>query len=255
MKKIFITLLIFMISIFMIYCEENPNKHEKKEECIKYGGDYIKPIELDNYWIFSQKSYANGEPDYRDPDTLKEIIESMIEVKIGNIDYIGRVSQMIYPDNNYREVSAIQWNGPKGLYDLGMITPTDTFLIEPILRYKYPVNIGEKWNVSVISYGYDDERISIIDTMTIRCVAKDYQFITPVDTFRTIVYYYAKEIAEGALYLRHCFMYYCPGISMVGAEFYQSTDSIYYFDQKITDEMHIRIELIDYCLKLKEEEL
>lgn len=110
-------------------------------------------------------------------------------------------------------------NDNEGLHLVGGISSHDT-MVTKYLERKYPVNVGDTWEFQELQYGIFQGRGKFVFseyTLQIRCIATDQPFETPAGTFRCYVYYYIKPL-DGVVRKRENFVYYAPGIGMVGWE-------------------------------------
>lgn len=227
-KKILITLLFFMIAIFIIYCDDNLNKSEEEEICKKYGADVLLPSELGNKWEYQIWSDFNDKL-----DTVTYSITDTLTVEYNGIKYHCFIPHW---SNQDEKINWLYCNGQDGLYMIGGFTEEDT-LIKPVLQFKYPVNEGETWEVPGMVY-HPIAKFIIKDTLTVQCTNINQEYIVPVDTFYTIVYKFNKNIGDD-LPEESYYNYYYPSVGIIG--------NIRQFEEygiQISGEF----KLIDYCL-------
>jgi len=241
-------ILSLILLILFIGCPDSPNNNDENEDCLKYVEGFLEPISEGNYWEREQLAYYAGQIDSSLTLTGRIVIERIISLLINNTVYLVGLQRVIYPGDIPNAVANLLWNGPNGLYYLGMIAPDDTLILEPSIRYMYPVDVGENWPVQCYDYDPYEKKIYLSDTLVYTCVAQNEPFITPIDTFNTIVYHYYYHPAEDILEFWHSFQYFSPGIGPVGTEVYSSFDTIYPYKSRNVKDLDLIIRLTDYCL-------
>jgi len=239
---------ISFIFLFIFSCINSSTDNNEENECRPIAEDVLEPHAAGNFWERVQLAYSDGDIETGLTDTGRIVIEKLLPVEIGGISYKVGVSRVIYSGNISGEDANLSWNGPTGLYSLGMIAFDDTLIVEPYLRCKYPVEVGEHWPVYITSYDPYESNFFVKDTLTYTCVKKNEPFITPIDTFNTIVYHYFYKPADDVISYWHTFQYYSPGIGPVGTEVYSSFYTTYSYENRKLRELKFRLQMIDYCL-------
>lgn len=223
----------------MIFCGNNPTK--SMESSLE---EYLFPIGVGNSWKYLK--FFNS-PEIQ--DTLILNVHSHISIMTDKNDYIAGVFNRRYSSGAYISFkSDIEWNGQKGLYTLGSISRDDTIIVNKILKFKYPVKVGDKWEYPILNHYHYIDTQKFIDTTHIECVAENYKIETSIDTYNTIVYYYPLHQVADVICLDHYFYYFCPGIGMIKQEIYSSPDSIYLFENRKLTDLNSKFELIEYHL-------
>ena len=246
MKSFVFYSLIFAFLFFS--CCKSPTGNNKGDECKKFVEGILYPLAEGNYWARQLQSYYAGQLEPEWTDTVRIIVEEMLPVKVGGGAYLTGMIRVVYRGDIPDLTGILRWNGPQGFYTLGMVAPTDTFITEPVLEYKYPVEVGESWQVPVLVYNPYEGGIFFGDTLTYACAAEDEPFATPLDTFQTVVYHYYYHPVEDVLAYWHFFQYVAPGVGPVGTAGYSSFDSDYLYEQRQLRDLIFTYTLIDYCL-------
>jgi hypothetical protein len=167
----------------------------------------IYPLSVGNRWTYEYR-YAGLSP-------VSWVYEVTRTYPAGF--YGGTV--MAYTMTNYRKGSPpspiewLRWSGPDGIYDLGGVSPSDTFFTE-IQHLKYPAAVGE--SLEVPSLVYSEGGFFITDTLTHIVVANREKLWTPAGVFTCFVVEYRRRIADDVherWVYRH---YYSPGVGWVG---------------------------------------
>lgn len=245
--KIFISLFI-IFSLFPMSCSKSPVAIQKQNPCRSILEDVLEPHAKGNFWERVQYAYSGGQIEPGLTDTGRIVIENVTALTVEGMTYKVGVGRVILPGELPEPATSLFWNGPNGLYSLGLIAPEDTVITEPRLRYKYPVSVGESWATYTLIYDPFDKKISVKDTLTYTCVAINEPFITPVDTFNTIVYHYYYKPVDDVLEYWHTFQYFSPGVGPVGTEVYGSFDTTYSYANRKFNDQKLRLEMTDYCL-------
>jgi hypothetical protein len=151
--------------------------------------------------------------------------------------------------NNYTsEYSNLMFNDENGLYYAGFSYNDTIGTYNPQLVYKYPVEIGENWQVNEYNLSMRFPYYSgISQRQKYTCVAKDEIFVNDVDTFLTTVYHHCN-LWTGHMFHSHTFEFFAYGIGKVGSESYYSEDTTYIFSERKSEDLHFSEHLIDYCL-------
>jgi hypothetical protein len=146
----------------------------------------LRPLAEGNYWQRVQHVYTDGEIDETFTDTGRIVVEAVRPVQVAGTSYTAAVVRVILPGEIPERVAVPEWNGPEGLYKLGLYAPDDTVLTAPQLLYKYPVEVGERWAVPRLVYDPYAGEITVRDTLLYTCVATDEPFETPLGTFEAV---------------------------------------------------------------------
>ena len=228
----------FLVLLF-VSCDQGPGTAPKEEQCRAVAGDVIQPLAKGNYW----QKVKHAVPESTVIDTIRSSIEGVLPVNVNDNTYNA------YKRKRNGGFERLFWNGPKGLYTLGMIASNDTMRIEPKLKYKYPVSVGEEWHTLNIQWDKFNG-VTIRDTLTYEAVKTGEKFITQLDTFDTVVYHwYAQQALPDVSSYWHIFEYYAPGIGHVGTRLYSHEDTSYSYGDREEMDLRTETELIDYCLK------
>ena len=150
--------------------------------------DVIVPLAVGNYWEYIDSTFYN--------DTLSVVDTSKLGITGEvNIEYQGNNYDVFYW--NWFNTNTIppqpepnKWlirNEADGLWEYGMLNDTDTLLLQN-LNLKFPANIGDSWPIMV--YIVRDTSISVGDTLTMKCLDTDEEYITPSGIFQCYVYQY-----------------------------------------------------------------
>lgn len=169
----------------------------------------IYPLTPGNKWI-----YKIEHPTWIDGNFVTEIIGTMDvtykgkKYKVAKIAYYNEGESI--PDYQW-----LKWKGPDGIYNMGGVSSTDTFIVKE-LELKYPANVGDKWQVSQISYSRDRLEFYISDTLDFQLFSNNEILETPADTFKCIVYGFIKWPAEDVAIDWTYKYYYNVNIGLVG---------------------------------------
>lgn len=232
-------------ALLFVSCEDSPVGEKEPEQCRARAGDVIQPLSKGNYW---QRAHERGVGS----DTNRTLVDDTMQVEIDGNSYTASILKSTNPTTgSVEEESRLLWNGPKGLYTLGMIGPKDTLLIKPHLQYKYPVSAGETWQSLLMVYRDLEGEVEIADTLTTKASRTSEKLVTPLDTFDTVVYHnFARQSPHVSSY-HHFFEYYSPGIGHVGEKLYSHPDSTLLYRNRNEDRntnIDVITNLIDYCL-------
>ncbi len=172
------------------------------------GAGELMPLQAGNYWIYQIWPFAT-------PDTARAEITRKVSVRIDGVTYEASAFLLPYPVNGPRPpFEWLYWNGPEGLYWLGGVSETDTFLYKTLL-FKYPANVGDSWRVRRINYNEFDGKFYFFDTLVFGLVSKDEEIETPAGTFKCYVYKYRRRPADDVAEEWDYYHYYYPEIGRV----------------------------------------
>ena len=105
-------------------------------------------------------------------------------------------------------------NNNEGLNIVGGVSKYDTTTTKYVER-KFPVNAGDSWEIQELEF--EPFQFVFSDTVVVSCIATDEPFETPAGTFQCYVYRYIKPLQHASGKREH-FVYYTPGIGLVGWE-------------------------------------
>ncbi|MBI3580437.1 MAG: hypothetical protein HY089_13615 [Ignavibacteriales bacterium] len=166
----------------------------------------LMPSETGNYWFYQVWNFTA-------PDTFKGEITRQVEVTIDGEKHLASAYTSYLPNNWRPSYEWLYWNGPDGLYQLGGITKTDTFLYKTLM-FKYPAKVGESWSFKRIYYGYD-QKFHFFDTLTVSLLGKNEEIDTPAGKFKCYAYTYRKRPADDVFEEWDYYYYYYAGIGEV----------------------------------------
>ncbi len=109
----------------------------------------------------------------------------------------------------------LMWTGPDGIYRLGGISSTDTFVVK-YLWLKYPAEVGDKWPVPTIAFSDSEGKLYLKDTLIYSLVSKDDTLETLAEKFKCYVYEYSKRPEDDVAEIWHYKHYFSPGVGLVG---------------------------------------
>lgn len=217
------------------------------ENCLDRVNGVFEPMQKDNYWTYRTDSYFDGEREEGRSRTSRIAVEDVHELRINDGAYIAS-EQRVSREGLAEPVSTLWWNGPDGHYTLGMYAPADTFLMAPGLWFKYPAEVGDRWQAPNLLHDRSTGTIAPNDSLPISVAAVDVPFETPVDTFETIAYFHAERQAYDVAGYWQTLTFYRPGIGLVGREVYLGFDSTAAFDELDLFYLRYRQVLTEYCL-------
>lgn len=215
-----------------------------EQGCKKFVDEFF-PIAEGNYWKMDVNYYTSGNIDTTKTDTYTICLENVYQKIINESrEDVGEESFLSEEPDEYRRLF---FQNSSGVFNIGYYIYDSLVYHDPTIIYKYPVNAGETWSVR----RYTPMRIApwLTDRGLIEysCVATDEPFVTPADTFSTIVYYYLTLFGLNG-YHQHTYEYFAYGVGKVGMEIYLSTDSTYTYAQRNRSDLHSSLKLFDYCL-------
>jgi hypothetical protein len=233
--KNLIKIVVLLLTLLLLFACFRPDP-EPEPECKKYVDEFY-PISEGNTWLFEKLWYDNSEIDSARIDTRSYVIGTTGIISFE--DSIHTTGMGYW----YAGISEVKFNGLGGLYYAGLVYGDTIWYYSPQLYYKYPVDVGETWQIKTTSVGF-----YFLDTLDMSCVAKDHVYITSTDTFLTTVYHHSSEIADDVSNRWHLFEYFSYGVGLVGYDIYSTSDIEYNFDQRNIQDLFIAYKLIDYCL-------
>ncbi|MFQ5730276.1 MAG: hypothetical protein ACE5GN_07940, partial [Waddliaceae bacterium] len=180
--------------------------------------DVLVPLAVGNHWAYQNSVFIGDR-------RIEGLTDSVVVRIIGQttVTFEGQsfdifIREFFHPrTNTAREAKWFDWNGEDGFYLLGGMSSTDT-LVHKVLQLKFPVEVGESWQVPLLVYNLIERRFMFEDTLTFTSVTTDTAFETLVGTFQCHVYHYQRSQGEDILLLEDVFDYYAPGQGFVGRE-------------------------------------
>lgn len=180
MRKIFlISFVIFLLSLFLISCENTSNPTKPKNESndllyLRYG----------NEWVYSDSLFENGKI------TTNEIsykLTKINSVMIGTKEY--KYFTLSILDKQKHQIGRVFLsNELDGLYNYGSKDEPPNNSFRNIL-YKYPVDVNSSWKTT--RHYFNDVIYNYInDTITIKCVSVKEPYYILKDTINCIKYQY-----------------------------------------------------------------
>ena len=241
-------LILLPIMFFLIGCASDPIDQDNTDNCSHFPANEFIPQSLGTYQTYNYNLYTNGIVSYQ--EIRKSIILDTMSYIMNDDQYHLDGMCLLSSQNNFSvsNYSKYYLTKPDGFYYVGFIFDSNRVFIEPELLYKYPVNAGDSWNFKILSTGSTKDSIKFLSTVKYSCVSQDEIFVTPYDTFNTVVYGYSYKQASDVLEYSHTFTYIVSGIGIVGEEYYSSPDTTLSFQDRIKLELNGRLELIDYCI-------
>ncbi len=246
MKYLIPTLLLLV----WVGCKSNPTQLPDVEECNHMPANEFFPLTLGTYWVYNYYLINSDTVDFE--EVRKTFIKDTLTYTVNNQKYSLSGMCKLFSSTDFMDRGDISYfhNKPDGLYNAGFIFDGNQVIIESELLYKYPVNVGDNWPVRIISLDSVQDSIIYLETVKYQCVATDVLFITPFDTFSTVVYGHSFKQAPDVLSYWHYFDYFTSGIGRVGTEIYASPDSALEYEDKQNVNLQIKEQLTDYCLKV-----
>jgi len=232
MKPSHLYVLLILIIIVMFSCSKNPDMPDFSETDSEYSGDVLMPAKTGNYWQYRLWTYF-----HTSYDTVTYSITSRLSIVHEDTTYNCFTARW---DNITSDANWVYCNQKDGLYRMGGYDADDT-LIEPVLEFKYPVDEGETWQVPRMVY-HPLAKFYIKDTLTYTCIDTNFTYITPLDTFNTIVYMFRLSQGDDVSALEVHYNYFCPEIGLVGNQ--RNSEDEYFNYKRKTGEFKI----ITYCL-------
>ncbi len=171
----------------------------------------IWPLKPGNVWL-----YRVEHPTWI-KDTLKMEITGTMIVSYGGQNYT--VSKMMFYGKNQSppEYQWLYWNGPDGVYAMGGVSPTDTFVVKE-LELKYPSEVGDRWQYRSVAYSFNRKEFYIRDTLTYSLVGKEVPVETPAGKFKCYQYRFSQKPADDVGAVWDYNFYYSLGTGHVAEE-------------------------------------
>ncbi len=173
MKYLTKTILITITILIFLNCSSTT------EPPIPILGD-IFPLTTGNTWV-----YKIEHPTWIDGNFVSEITGTMDVIYEGQKYTVAKVAYYNEgepkPDHQW-----LLWKGPNGIYNMGGISSTDTFIVKE-LKLKYPAKVGDRWKVPQIAYSRDRLEFYISDTLDFQLFSNNEVLETPVNTFKCLL--------------------------------------------------------------------
>lgn len=215
-----------------------------EQGCKKFVDEFF-PIAEGNRWEYNTDNFNDGILDTTRQYSHTRGFEEVYREKINNNNEDIGIEYLISDEPD--EIGWIAYQNSSGIFELGFYFNDSLVYHEPVLIYKYPVNVNDSWLVRRYTPKLIEPWLTDRGNIKFSCVATDEPFITPADTFFTTVYHYLTLYGLDG-YHQHTYEYFSYGIGKVGMEIYLSTDTTYNYSQKNHLDLHRRITLVDYCL-------
>ena len=179
----------------------------------------IRPLAAGNYW-----KYARWYISPNIADTFSVHITRKVPVTHEGKSFDAFTESVILSDGKLPSWEWLYGNDDGGLYALGGIAPTDTFVLKTLHR-KYPGKSGESWLVFNLTYRLSStKKFEILDTLMVDLLTTDELFETPAGTFECYVYRYTYDTGDDVFIKWDVLEYYAPGIGIVGEVFKSQFD-------------------------------
>lgn len=172
--------------------------------------DVLVPLTVGNWWKYETTRMVSG-----NKDSSMWRVHADTSLTYEGQTFSAAISGWYYEkDSTVRDTRWLYMNDGSGLNIVGGISSHDTLVTKYVER-KYPANVGDAWEFQVLEYDIYQRKFGLYDTLRVICLATDQPFETPAGIFQCHVYYYITPL-QGALGKREHFVYYMPGIGMVG---------------------------------------
>lgn len=168
----------------------------------------IWPLKTGNVWYYKVLHPTTFK------DTLKMEITGAMTVSFGGQNYT--VSKMAFYglSEGLPEYQWLYWKGSDGVYLMGGVSPTDTFIVKE-LELKFPANIGDSWQYRSVAYSLNNKKFYISDTLTYSLIGKDVSIETSAGNFKCYVYQFSKRYYDDILAVYDFKYYYTPDVGHI----------------------------------------
>ncbi|MBW7889223.1 MAG: hypothetical protein H3C35_12830 [Bacteroidetes bacterium] len=171
----------------------------------------IWPLKSGNVWL-----YRVDEPPYI-KDTLKMEITGMMTVSYSGQNYTV-AKRAFYPvSEGVPEYQWLYWKGPDGIYFMGGVSPTDTFIVKE-LELKYPANVGDTWKCRSVAYSLSRKEFYVNDTLTYTLIGNDVLIETAARNFKCYQYRFSQKPADDVGDIWDYNYYYSVETGLIGEE-------------------------------------
>lgn len=169
----------------------------------------IWPLKPGNVWF-----YRVEHPTWI-KDTLKMEITGTLQISYGGQTYTAMKMAFYGINEPLPEYQWLYWSGSDGVYLMGGVSPTDTFVVKE-LELKYPATVGDTWRYRSVAYSLSRAKFYIRDTLTYSLAAKDVSLETPAGNFKCYVYEFVKWPEDDVPDNWHYKYFYSPGVGLIG---------------------------------------
>lgn len=188
---------------------EMPEKPPALDLPAELNTNVLVPLTVGNWWKYE----TTGSTGHK--DSIEWRIHADTLLSHGGENFIAAICGWYYPRAGIsNDVRWIYINDGEGLNIVGGISSHDTVVTKYVER-KYPINRSEAWEFQELQYDHYQRKFGFYDTLRVSCLATDQTFETPVGTFQCHVYYFKRSF-EDVFAKRENFVYFAPGIGMVG---------------------------------------
>lgn len=196
--------IIFCALVFFASCKNNPIVESKEKK------DHIMPLTVGNRWIYEIfYSYGKGDTIIWEVLNKTDMDIKGSKVTAYGMNYYLRGS--LPPDYQW-----LYTNSSDGLYVLGGLTKTDTFVTK-YLKQKYPATKEDSYQVPRLVYSRSNEIFYIKDTLMFSLVSTSDTLETPAGKFTgCYVYNYRIKQADDVSGFDDFHDYFVPGVGLVG---------------------------------------
>lgn len=185
--------MLIFITIFIISCSDEKDKNEP----IDYNTNGIIPLKIGNYWKYESQTYFTK-------DSLPTYSYDNLSV-FGDTNIDGTKYYFVLNINNEYTAST---NKEDGYYYHSF----DNIKNNDFLYYRYPCNIGDKWDMVIFSDEDLDEKYCIVKSLN--------KVVTvPFGTFECINYEVSEVQRYQHLTMIDIYSYYIsPGVGFIKLE-------------------------------------
>ena len=243
----------YSVALLLVFiqfsCDSSTLQSNKDEHCSQTVSDEFMPLSVGSFWAYDYKKIDGENVSYQ--EIRKYYINDTLTYSLDNKQYHVSAMSILTSSLDFMDMdySRFYYQGSDGIYKAGFIFDTNLVLITPELLYKFPVNVGNSWWVKNLSIDSTQDSLIILSTIKYTCVATDELFVTPLDTFETIVYGRSSKMAPDVSSYWHYFDYFSPGIGLVGYDIYSTIDSTLAYEERLNLDDKWILRLTDYCIK------
>lgn len=193
-----------IILLYFVSCEDNGIEPINPEG--------IWPLKSGSFWL-----YKIEKPTWMSNVTLKMEITGTMTVNYGGQNYTVAKMAFYGIGEPMPEYQWLYWKGSDGVYFMGGVSPTDTFVVKE-LELKYPASVGDSWQYRSVAYSRDRKKFYISDTLTYSLVGKDVPFVTTAGSFKCYQYRFSQKPADDVGAIWDYNYYYSAGIGLIAEE-------------------------------------
>lgn len=176
--------------------------------------DWLIPLTPGNYWEYKVESLF-------DEDTIPLITTYNTHRILENFNALlecNMYETVIYDRGLSAGEQWIYWQDSTGYYSLGGLSENDTLFYKTLIT-KYPVNVGDQWEIPMVTYNRNSRKFIIHDTTyTYSCTSINEELSTPAGVFNCYVFYHRKSIGDDVIGVYDIYDYLVPHIGLVGQE-------------------------------------